>query len=283
MFKKSPLKATKLHRHRRKIRILKLSFGIALVLCIIGITMWLSRLSLFAINDVVVDGAIGINALDIKIVAEKHLAGAYVSIYSKSNKIIYPKKAITSEIKANFPGIETLNVKTENHSLKILLSERKPSYIWCAGTIDTIMADACYFLDNSGFIFSKGPTISGNAYLTFFGLITTSNPIGETFLGTEKILAIEELKKTLDADRITLKAIVAVDEDVFELHLASGGKIIFKAEDLPRRAASSIELLKKKTELLNHSAKRKLEYIDLRFGNKVYYKFVGDNAVQTRE
>jgi cell division septal protein FtsQ len=282
MFKKSPLKATKLHQRRRRARIIKTSFFVASILLMFGITVWVSRLPLFALTSVEVTGNAGIDSQDIETVVQKHLAGAYASVYAKSNKFLYPKDDIVAELRAAFPSIETLHVDTKGNTVDIVLSERKPSYVWCKGK-PRLEGEQCYFMDASGYLFSQGPQVSGNAYLTFFGLLTDENPIGKTFLNTQEIEGITTIKSTLDKNNISVMAVNAEDNEVREIYLSEGGKILFRANQDISIIASSIELLKKKTKLLNYTSTSTLEYIDLRFGNKVYYKFVGDNAVQSSE
>jgi cell division septal protein FtsQ len=283
MSKKSPLKATKLHQRKRKIRILKGTFIVVVIALIFGLSILFSHLALFRINSVQVEGNVSIDQQDVQALAQKELAGAYGALYAKSNKLIYPKKTIETDIKNTFPSIETLNVDAKGHTLDVSITERKPSYIWCKGMPGDTTSEGCYFMDGSGYIFADGPQVSGNAYLTFYGLITDENPIGKQYLSADQMKGFEYIKEALDKMNISLESFVAEDDDVRDIELTTGGKIIFKADQTPELVASSIKLLKEKTLLLNVSATTSLEYIDLRFGNKVYYKFIGDNAVQSEQ
>jgi cell division septal protein FtsQ len=283
MSKKSPLKATKLHQRKRRARIIKATILLVFVLSIFGLTVWFSHSALFRIENVQVEGNVAIDAQDIEHLAQKHLAGTFAAVYARSNKVFYPKDEIEQDIRTTFPNIETLHVETEGKTLAVTISERKPAYIWCKGKPEIKSTDACYFIDAAGYIFSKGPQVSGNAYFTFFGLITDENPIGKTFLNEAEIKTIDSLKTTLIKNDVPVDALIATDSNLRELTLAHGGKILYKADQDQALIASSLELLKKKTTLLNSNAPKKIEYIDLRFGNKVYYKFIGDNAVQTEQ
>ncbi len=283
MFKKSPLKATKLHQRKRRARMLKITFIVVAILLVFGATVWISYFSFLRFDKVVVKGNVAIDSADIEAVAQKHLAGAYGSIYAKSNKLIYPKDEIEADILASFPSINTLAIEAEGKALQVSLTERKPAYIWCKGTPQTKTTDDCYFMDASGAIFSKGPQVSGNAYFTFYGLITDEDPIGKVFLSEEMIKGIDMIKNTLDQNNVEVNAFITNEDKVNEIILTKGGKIVFKADQDPAITSSSISLLKKKTKLLDQTGTSTLEYIDLRFGNKVYYKYIGDNAVQSEQ
>jgi cell division septal protein FtsQ len=279
MFKKSPLKATRLHQYKRRIRIFFGGLIIAGVAFVLFGLAWLSRIHIFALTNVDVSGTVAIDDSDIQSIAKKHLAGAYLSLFAKSNKLIYPKQSIEQDIRTSFPSIGSLEVHTKGNSLEVTLSERKPSYVWCTG-LPQHTDTTCYFMDETGYIFSEAPKISGNVYLVFYGIITDPNPIGKTYLDQKQLEAVNTMRTALDRDSLSPNAYVAGPDDVRELELSQGGKIIFKADQDPDVLISSIELIKKNTHIFDTHGSS-LDYVDFRFGNKVYYKFVGDNQVQS--
>jgi hypothetical protein len=253
------------------------------LLSIVGLSIGLSHMPFLRLNSVVVKGNIGIDAHDVEALVQKNLSGSYAAVYAKSNKFLYPKDTIEADIRSTFPSIEHLSVEAEGHTLEVTLSERKPAYLWCTGKPETKTTDACYFIDATGYIFSTGPQVSGDAYFTFFGLLSDDNPIGKTFLNETDIKAMTTIKEQLAKNDVAVRSLYADEKGTRELMLVHGGKIIFKVDQNLTVLLSSLELLKHKTTLLNTDAEKKLEYIDLRFGNKVYYKYIGDNAVQTEE
>lgn len=258
----------------------KVGAFVALIVALVGGVVWLSRIQALAINTVQVSGNVGIESSDIQSIANAHLAGTYAAVFPKSNKLLYPKKAIEQDIRTHFPSISTLTIDTEKNSLDVSISERKPAYVWCKGSPTKSETD-CYFMDDKGYIFSEAPNFSGDAYFAFYGLISDDNPIGKTFLGPDQFTALEQFRASLKQENIIITSYLAKAEDVSEVYLSTGGKIIFKASQNPETLAASLILLKKNTDLFKSENAKSLEYIDLRFGNKVFYKNYGDNAVQT--
>jgi hypothetical protein len=281
MFKKSPLKATRLHKHKRRVRIIKLSTVFTVLIFVIGILAWLSHLKSFALDSVVVTGNIGVDSNDIQTIAEKDLAGSYLGLFAKSNSFLFQKNKIENDITHAFPSISNLQVSTKAHVLEVNIAERKPAYEWCTGMPASTESKSCFFMDENGFIFSHAPQFSGNAYFIFYGGLSTDNPIGMTFLSPAELKSFAQFKSDLDLHGITIVSLLVKDIGVREVYLLKQGKIIYKEHEDPLILAASIELLKRDTKLFNLHATSTLEYIDLRFGNKVYYKFIGDNPVQT--
>jgi cell division septal protein FtsQ len=281
--KKSPLKATRLHQRKRRARIIKISFAVFALMLFIGCLSWLSRIHVLAIDSVQVIGNAGIDTEDLKNIADKHLAGSYIALFSKSNKLLYPKETIETDIRNTFPSIHNLNIETQGHELAITLSERKPAYVWCKGDFNDHTNNGCYFLDEHGYIFSDAPTFSGDVYFVFYGGITSENPIGTTLLSFENLKDITDFVSQLEQKGIPVSALSLRDDGVREAHFVKHGKVIFKDSQNPLDVAASLELLKIKTDLFSAQATGTIDYIDFRFGNKVYYKFIGDNPVQSTE
>jgi hypothetical protein len=138
-------------------------------------------------------------------------------------------------------------------------------------------------MDSVGYLFSDAPSFSGNAYFVFYGIIDAENPIGQIYLSQAELENLEKFTAKLKASEIIITSLFAKDVDVREVYLDEGGKIVFKASQDVEDIAASIDLLKKNTKLFTQEEQEKLDYIDMRFGNKVYYKFIGDNAVETSE
>ena len=284
MFKKSPLKATRLHKQKRRVLIVKISFVVLCIIIFIGALTWLSRARAFALTSVAVSGNVGVNAQDVETLAEKEIAGAYVGLFAKSNSFIYPKNKIEKDIAAMYPSISSIDIQPQAHVLSVKIGERKPAYAWCSGLPTDSSDSKCFFMEDSGYIFSEAPHFSGNAYFVFYGGIGSStNSIGTHFLSSNEIAAFAAFKSTLEQKGVVITSLFVRDMGVREASLLKHGKIIFKASDDLSSISNSIQLLKKNTQLLNSAGTTTLDYIDLRFGNKVYYKFVGDNPIQTNQ
>ena len=125
-------------------------------------------------------------------------------------------------------------------------------------------------MDNGGFIFAPSATSSPAGGIVFTGPLATSTaPIGQTFLQGH-FEGITALLSRLTEEGIMPAGVSVENEQDFAVSLAGGfvirASFTADADALVRNlqtVLSSDTFLGKKDEI---------EYIDLRFGNRVYYK-----------
>jgi hypothetical protein len=138
----------------------------------------------------------------------------------------------------------------------------------------------CYFLDANGYVFDESPYFSGNIYFRFYGSddLDLGNPIGTYFLKNKfaKIVAFKDTLLGLDLNP-TAFWLDSDGEGDFSIRgePGIGPRIIFKIDDDYLKIAQNLEAAIS-TSPLESDLKTKLSsllYLDLRFGNKVIYKF----------
>ncbi len=278
-------RAVELKRRQRAARLrILLLFTLLFVCIIIGLSV-LSGYRKIRIDTVVVTGTRIINADDVKEKVEADLAGNYLHLFSRSNSLIYPRRHIYADILKTFTRTETLNISLENvRTLHIDISERAGSYLWCGATLPEVKSDVgenCYFVNNDGYIFDKAPYFSGNVYFKFYiPLDTAGTPLGKQMLTPDEFHSLMRFSDIISS--AGLKPIYSIfnSDGTRELYLEhaepdSAPKIVWKADsDLEKIGGDLVIAMSKpefKEEILSKYAK--LLYIDLRFNNKVLYKF----------
>lgn len=278
-------------RKRRQIvrrnRIIALS--IFLLLLVIGIVL-ASRIRQIRIHAVTVVGNQIIDSEDILARVNTQLAGYYARVIPKNNTFIYPHKVIVADLHTAFPRLRNITIERTNlTSIAITVMEERGNALWCGTTIDPINIHApCYFTDNQGMIIAQAPQFSGNVYLRFFGgtLDHPENPLGQTFLPAGSFSKLFLFADDITAMGFSIKAVqIGTDitsggtssEDAFIVDLGGGktAAIKFQADDDYVLLASNLRAALSKKELSDEMTTHKsaLEYFDLRFSNKVYYKF----------
>jgi hypothetical protein len=128
--------------------------------------------------------------------------------------------------------------------------------------------EKCYFMDESGFVFDEAPYFSGEVYFKFYGQM-------EDF---HKLVSFKEIVENMKLDPVAIS--VEENGDVKVLLSSrnsseTGPEIILKIDSDFQKVAENLQTALG-TEPLHTNFKNKyssLEYIDLRFGNKVYYRF----------
>jgi hypothetical protein len=274
-------------RHKRRVKRMRLVilFFILLVFIIGGLAFFSANKNV-VIDKVVVSGNHIIDEEDIEKEINKNISGRYIYLFSKNNSFIYPHKKIYDSLLVTFPRIEKLSIYHDNlKTLHIDISERTGSYLYCGENLPenkSEIGENCYFVNNDGFIFDKAPYFSGDVYFKYYMTIenNTSNPLGKQMLDIDHF---HELARFIDAiNAIGFKPIyISLDQmGTYSLYLDAnkGGtlpKILFKNNDDYRIIQDNLSLAMKKKEFSSeiNSKYGSLLYVDLRFKNKVLYKF----------
>ncbi|MFA5933950.1 MAG: hypothetical protein WC795_01885 [Candidatus Paceibacterota bacterium] len=271
---------------RRKRIYKRIAFSGTLLLILIGLVSAFSKHQKLLINDIVVSGNNIIEKKDIEQIINNSLSGNYVHLFARRDFLIYPKNKIERDLKEEFKRIINLNVSLLNYrTLSVDLTERKGEYLWCGDSFPEVDARSvisiCYFSDSNGYIFDKAPYFSGNAYFKFYtGISDPNNPIGASALSTLEFKNILAFKNGLASFGIlTDTFLINSDSDYEFLILAQGSinapRIIFKKDQAYEKLLADLEsALSAEPLATDFKAKlSSLEYLDLRYDNKVYYKF----------
>lgn len=270
-----------LKKRKRRVLVRKIIILVIFLAAVVAAVTYILRLGRLNIDNVEVTGNKVVDAELVKAAAEKDIAGNYLWIFPKSNIFIFPKTGIENQLSSEFKRLKdiTLNIKN-GRTLSIGITERTGKYIWCGNApqpADSI--EQCYFLDEDGYIFDQAPYFSGNVYFKFYG---AAEP-GSYFL-KDNFKNFVYFKGELED--MGLKPVMLYTEDDNGTENAkiflAGGKlsstapvINFKVGSDLTKAAENLEAALS-TEPLMSEFKNKyssLLYIDLRFENKVYYKF----------
>ena len=235
---------------------------------------YISRSEELNISKIEIIGNKIIDASAVKIVVEKEIAGHYFWFFPKANILIYPKNSIKQELYNKFQKLKEVNLYIkERKTVEVYVSEREGKYVWCK---NSSISEQCYFLDDSGYIFGEAPYFSGEVYFKFYG----PADIGTYFL-EENFRQLIYFRDFLTAKGIKSISLSVLENKDAKISLTSANKslkepyIIFKINSDFQKIAENFETALD-TEPLMSNFKNKyssLEYIDLRFGDKVYYKF----------
>jgi cell division septal protein FtsQ len=273
--KKSPLKSTRLAEYKRRMRTLKIVGCVLLLGLIIGGIVWISRLPSLSIMTINVVGNSAVDRSDIERTVLQDLEGNYFLVFPKHNKYLYPRKTIEQHLLTTFQRFQSADVKIRQGALEVTVVERAPSYVWCKGLVSDKNTD-CYFLDTTGYIFAPAPVFSGNAYFQFYGLASsTDNPVGEHYLPSADFKNVDKFITSLTTLGVSSYALKLDSTITGTLYLTQGGELRFAQTEDYQTLLDNILTIYRQTDIFTHG--ENLDYIDMRFGNKVFYKLVGDN------
>lgn len=268
----SPLRA----RRRRN----KFLVGGLVALVIVGLVYgvhWLSYLPQFSVQTVELRGEKNMPEEIVRTYAESQLFDGTYRFLSRSNIFLYPRRGIESGIVASFPRIQLSRVFRESllsQTVVVEVVERQPFAQWCG--LDAM----CYQMDDSGYIFAEASTTSRSMYrepYIFAGGIV-EEPIGKTYIPGHLPGMLSLLRALQQRGHFTPVSVLIDAEQDFSVEFEQS--FLLKAS-----FGQNADLLAKNLELVLSSAAlsdklNDIEYIDLRFGNRVYYKLKGGEQVE---
>jgi hypothetical protein len=223
-----------------------------------------TRLSVFTISNITASGG---ETIAKEIVAEKvnsTLEGTYLGLVPRRFSLLYPKQEVLEALQTIERIKDVVITKTDNTTLTVTYGEYLPHGLWC----QSAPIERCVFLDEHGFAFGQAPTLTGGSFLRVL-TIGREVAVGKPVMDESTYLAVQELVDLLAA-RQWYVAQVEIDhvEDVF-FQLVGGGELKIRLEDSPQQIVDNLFVVLTAEEF-THLSPGNFQYIDLRFGEKVF-------------
>jgi hypothetical protein len=261
-------------KHRTRLVTDGAIIGVGLIAVLVGVVAALNTAPL-GLHHISVAGSCSESAA-INSVAQSTLVGRWLYLIPRASAVFFPNDTLRAAVVEAFPKVESVEVTRDGFTgVHISVTERKPAALWCGDGVpdaDTlrsgVFGEQCYFMDSSGLIYERAPTVTGAAYPRFWGAIARGNPEGSQFVLPAEFTALTLFMRHLRESGSAPLGVLLVDENEMELYDARGTRILLpRGGDLAKRArmVHAVE----ESGIVSGIA---VEYIDLRFGDKVYFK-----------
>lgn len=181
---------------------------------------------------------------------------------------------ITSRV---IPIFESILIKLDwgKRLLKIEVNERSFFGIWCSdeniieGANGEEKKEECFVFDRNGVVFGRSPRAEGALLLKIRNENPLSGFLGGGILPQESWM--ENIFNTLDTIKNGGRNTSLITIGDYALHewearLDDGPKLIFSLDFIPQNLAGLLQNLEKKFDL------EKLDYVDFRVQNRIFYK-----------
>lgn len=252
----------RLATRRKRARLVGVSFAVVAALALTFGASAFSYHEQFAINDINVVGTQALSAAAVESTFGSNINDGIRHFFSRTNIFLYPQTELREVLLRELPLLQTVSFERESplsQTLTISVTEREPTYLWCS--------IECYFMDAHGFIFMKASNPSG--FLEFRGgLIAHEKPIGQIFM-RGKLNTLTSLIDGLKTRGVTTTSVAVENEHDLSLRLANGLLVKVVNDATAEQLSRNLSLVLSSEAL--HG--RAVEYVDLRYGNRVYYKF----------
>lgn len=264
---------------RAKRRKLRFYIAAALFLLLAGIAYaihWVSYLPQYSVQDITVVGTQELSPALVRAYVESVLATGSRPFLSPDNIFFFRPAVIAKDIALFFPRIASAKLSRASllaTAVTVSVQERQPFAQWCAS--DT----ACYMMDEKGFVYAQADMVleqPETAYTFSGGIATSTNPVGKYFAPAH-LQGLRSLLLSLGQAGFTPQgAVIETDQD-FSVPLEEGFELHASFGEDPNKLARDLKLIVSSDALQGKEAQ--LEYVDLRFGDRAYYKLKGEDAV----
>jgi len=218
--------------------------------------------SLLKVRDINVQGIDLINEQEFISLINRNISGYYLFILPKKNLLFLNKKDLTEAINSHY-SLNSLQIKKSWNALNLKIEEKISSLI-------VYNNKEYYFTDAAGTITRQIAGEESAKYLSRFPLILTVQQIniGYEFASARIVGFIIELDNKLKEQKYRIKGyeLGGVNEVYFDS--AEGWQAKFDINSDLQQALDNMNLILKE----KIKDRKLLNYIDLRAGDKVFYK-----------
>lgn len=229
--------------------------------------IWISHRPSLAVSEIRVEGVRKVSGKEMRGMAENKMRGFKLGLFPKRNIFFVPTKEIERDARSFSHLIEDVEVKRVGLSaIEVFVDERDVYVMLCSG-----VDERCFFADKEGFVFEEIKNDSLKDLRTPY-IISGKISVGGTPAPKDHLISGEAMRRFLRSQKILGEEIL-VFKDHLEFVTRSGSRVIFIPDDISEtvRNLSSILTSKDLSEEEGFDF-ADLEYIDLRYGNKVFWK-----------
>lgn len=231
-----------------------------------------TRVDAVTLRTVTVRGGETISHEEVERIARERLNGTYLKLVPRAFAFTYPQQDIEEGIR-EIKRIKNLSVvRSGGTELMIEFDEYVPDALWCKDSD----SDGCFFLDDAGYSFSPAPSLNGGSFMRFVAIGKGPSEHVQAF-PPEEYRRVNELVSLFDeAGWQISKAEIDAAGDAF-LTIVDGGEFKVSLKQDAKETVNNL-LTVLNSEKFAHIKPGNFEYVDLRFGSKV---FVNEVTLET--
>lgn len=240
---------------------------VVLFVAVLGTAGFLVWGPLFKITDIKVVGLDDVDTKDVVLLTKDTMARA-PGLMPASLFFAVPENDIRQAIERRYPLVEDVLFDTSSrHTLTVTLHAHLASFLWCEELPDK----HCSYVTSDGLVLGEAPTFTGGHYVEFYGPLEIDAE-EKRFATPQSFAFVRSLIGALSPDFDVEKVRVTNSRD-WQMYMKEGWYIKFAPDTGTENDIKAHLMLALK--LSGVEEKRiggVLEYIDLRYGNKLYYK-----------
>ena len=252
-------------------KVLVLGAASAAVFAAIVGAVYIFRLPSLQIREV---EFLGLQSSEERILRERVLAmigGTYAFILPQSSYFLADRAAVASRLREEFPRLADVEITKEfPDKFVVTASERVFWGIFCSSAAAS-STPQCFYIDASGFAYEEAPEVKGSLILSIYS-DGAGAAVGRSAVDTATMklfhFLTEAALKASGTPIIGYELRSHVPSEI-RAKVADGFTLIFERDS---DFANTFRVLKRVLDEEIKEKRDRLDYIDLRLGNKVFYK-----------
>lgn len=257
----------RLAERRRRARNTGVLLTLFLLIVAAGGVAALSHHSRLTIRSIAISGVERLEPAAVQRATDAVLHDGAFHILARDSMFLYPRREMEAALLREFPRIASLSIARESflsQTLRVSVVERKSFALWCSVE--------CFLMDDGGFIFARAEGQPARSYIFSGGLNEGRASVGQTFL-YGRLNDSLRLLELLGQAGFEPRGLSVESEQDLSVPMNEGFTMLATfdedAETLVRRLTLALA-----SDVLR-GREAEVEYVDLRFGNKLYYKMKG--------
>jgi hypothetical protein len=207
----------------------------------------------FEITKIEIEGNEIISASELEQYVSNQLAGTLLGLVHKNNKFVYAKQSMKADLVKKYPRLKVVSMDVTGGDLNVKIEEHSERYLYC------LRGGACKYISEEAKIFGQAPTSTQDKMVTFNSALSYDSP--------EEVITF-----VLESIGIPIVSIDKRSGNKSVVHTALGFEIRYDSTEdagvILKRLGLALS-----GDALPREKWTTLEYIDLRFGLKVFYRF----------
>ncbi len=239
---------------------------LACILVLVGI-VFLMRMSNIQISEVKITGNSFVPTEEIEKKANAVLDSYYLFVIPKRNIFLFPKRELVSKIKEN-PAVISVDVnKNLFKEIEIAITEQEKEAIYCS----SFERSECFYINKDGYLYSRTPADMSLDQEIIIYLESERKEIKEYVLDSTLYTNVVSFIKASSRYGVPIANVYIKSDGIIEFNTQASARLITsRYDDMEKDFANFIALFDQK--VLTKEQLGGIDYIDLRFGNKVFYK-----------
>lgn len=248
----------------KKIKVYAILFLVVLLLC--GL-VYVSRLPKFQITETQISGLKFLETHDIQKHVDEQLSAYVLWFIPRSNIFLFSKKELNDDLYEN-PAISSVKIsKNFFNTLEIEIEEHKKQSLYCINDLN----EECYYINQEGMVYGQVDEYVTPEQEIIFYVPYKKIELKDTLIETDLYKTVFNFIKSADQLQIKIGKVYLQEDGIIELKTRNGITLKTSIFDNFEKDFLNLTALFEK-EILDQNSFENVEYIDLRFGNKVFYK-----------